>query len=53
MKRDENMLKEMIEFYGKENIPNPEQYPMRFEFLTKSFEHYKKMEAQRENNGKN
>jgi hypothetical protein len=45
MKRDEAMLKEMIEFYGKENIPNPEHYPLRFEFLTKSFEHYNKMQA--------
>ena len=50
MKRDEAMLKEMIEFYGKENIPNPEQYPLRFDFLTKSFEFYKKMQAQAEKN---
>ena len=42
-KRDEDMLQEMIELYGLENIPNPEQYPMQFEFLTKSFEHYKNM----------
>lgn len=46
MKRGETMLKEMIEFYGADKIPNPEQYPMQFEFLTKSFEHYKKMKQQ-------
>ena len=44
IKRDEQMLKEMIEHYGLENIPNPEHYPIRFEFLTRSFEHYKKMQ---------
>jgi hypothetical protein len=46
--RDEQLLKEMIEFYGLENIPNPKHYPLRFEFLTKSFEHYKKMKAMNE-----
>jgi hypothetical protein len=45
MKRDDATLKEMIEYYGIENIPNPEQYPIRFEFLTRSFEHYKKMQT--------
>lgn len=53
MERNEEMFKEMIEFYGAENIPNPEQYPRQFEFLTKSFEHYKRMEKMREmKNGK-
>lgn len=42
--RDDEFLKEMIEHYGVENIPNPEQYPIRFEFLVKSFEHYKCMQ---------
>lgn len=45
MKRDENMFNEMVNFFGRENIPNPEQYPIRFEFLTKSFEHHKYMET--------
>lgn len=43
MKRDEKMLKAMIEHYGIENIPNPEHWPMRFEFMVKSFEHYLRM----------
>jgi hypothetical protein len=42
-KRDEDMFEAMIELFGIENIPNPEQYPMQFEFLTKTFEHYKNM----------
>ena len=43
IKRDENLLKMMIDHYGIENIPNPIHWPNRFEFLTKSFEHYLKM----------
>lgn len=43
--RNEDFLNEMVEFYGGiENLPNPNHYPIRFEFLTKSFEHYKKMQ---------
>lgn len=48
MNRDQQMLEEMIAYYGKENIPNPEQYPIRFAFLTKSFEHYKRMGTRNE-----
>lgn len=51
MKRDENTLKEMIEHYGADNIPNPEHWPMRFEFLMRSFEHYVRMKRLREKNG--
>lgn len=43
-KTDEN-LNEMIEYFGIENIPNPEHYPLRFEFMVRSFEHYKKMQS--------
>ena len=43
--RDEKLLNEMVEHYGVENIPNPEQYPIRFEFLTQSFEHFLKMQS--------
>lgn len=43
--RDEKLFNEMAEHYGIENIPNPEQYPIRFEFLTRSFEHFKKMKT--------
>ena len=42
--RDEKMLQEMIDYFGIENIPNPDQYPKRFEFLTKSYEHYIRMQ---------
>lgn len=48
IKRDEKLFNEMVEYYGVENIPNPEHYPIRFEFLTKSFEHYKKMKDMNE-----
>lgn len=41
--RDDAFLTELIDHYGIENIPNPEHYPIRFEFLVKSFEHYIKM----------
>jgi len=43
--RDEKLFNEMVEHYGIENIPNPEHYPIRFEFLTRSFEHFKKMKT--------
>ena len=43
--RDEKLFNEMVEHYGIENIPNPEHYPIRFEFLTRSFEHFKKMQS--------
>lgn len=44
MKRDDETLKEFIEFYGVENIPNPDHHPKQFEFLFKSFEHTKRMQ---------
>lgn len=50
MEKNEEMLKEMIEFYGADNIPNPEYYPIRFEFLTKSFEHHKRMQMMEKTN---
>lgn len=43
-KRDDKFIKEFIEYYGEKNIPDPFQYPKRFEFLVKSYEHYKKYE---------
>lgn len=44
VKRDDKFIEELIEHYGVENMPDPDQYPRRFEFLVKSFEHYKRME---------
>jgi hypothetical protein len=43
-KRDDAFIEEFIEHYGVENIPDPYQYPKRFEFLVKSFEYYKHMQ---------
>jgi len=40
---NDKFTQEFIDYYGEENIPNPDQYPLRFEFLAKSFEHYKRM----------
>jgi hypothetical protein len=37
-------IHEFIEYYGMKNIPNPDHYPRRFEFLMKSFRHYKRMQ---------
>lgn len=50
--RDDAFIEEFIEYYGIENIPDPEQYPNRFEFLIKSYEHYKRMESMKSENGK-
>lgn len=50
VKRDDEFIEEFIEYYGIENIPDPEQYPNRFEFLIKSYEHYKRMESLKSEN---
>lgn len=50
VERNDDFLNEMVEYYGGvENLPNPDHYPIRFEFLTKSFEHYKRMQKANEN----
>ena len=38
------LIEEFIEYFGIENIPNPDQYPKRLEFLIKTFKYYKSME---------
>jgi hypothetical protein len=43
-KNDDPLVQEFIDYYGQENIPNPDQYPLRFAFLVKSFQHHKKMQ---------
>lgn len=48
--RDDAFIEEFIEYYGVENIPDPYQYPKRFEFLIKSYEHYKRMETLKNEN---
>lgn len=42
--KNDILVQEFIDYYGQENIPNPDHYPRRFEFLIKSFEHHKKMQ---------
>lgn len=43
-KNNDAFIKEFIEHYGAENIPDPTQYPRCFEFLVKSYRYYKQME---------
>lgn len=50
VKRDDEFIEEFIEHYGVENIPDPFQYPRRFEFLVKSYEHYKRMQELKNEN---
>ena len=50
-KNDDKFLEEFFEHFGEENIPNPEHYPVRFDFLVKSFEHYKRMQGLNGENG--
>lgn len=45
VKKDDEFIEEFISYYGVENIPDPMQYPKRFEFLVKSYEHYKRMQG--------
>ncbi len=45
MKRTDEMLENMIAHFGVENIPNPLHYPIRFEFLVRSYEHYLRMKG--------
>jgi hypothetical protein len=42
--KEDKFVQEFIDHFGEENIPNPQQYPRRFEFLVKSFQHYKRMQ---------
>lgn len=39
----DDVLNDMIEYFGQENIPNPKHHPKRFDFLVRSYEHYLKM----------
>ena len=41
---EDKEIQEFIDYYGQENIPNPEHYPLRFAFLVKSFQHHKRMQ---------
>lgn len=49
MMNTDKSIKEFIEFYGEDKIPDPEQYPLRFKFLFESFKHYNKMKETNEN----
>jgi hypothetical protein len=40
--KNDDLIEEFIDYCGgAKKIPNPEQYPRRFEFLVKSFKNYK------------
>jgi len=39
----ESELQEFLDYFTGTTIPDPDQYPKRFEFMIKSFQHYKKM----------
>jgi hypothetical protein len=40
-----DIVEEFIEhFGGLKNIPNPDQYPIRFAFFVKSFKYFKMMQ---------
>lgn len=47
---DEDLYREFLEYFKGTNIPDPEQYPLRFRFLVRSFLYYKSMETE---NGEN
>jgi len=40
MQITESLLKEMIDFFGADNIPNPDHSPRQFSFLVMSFKYY-------------
>ena len=40
---DEQTIKEMFDYFGDTTLPNPEHYPIQFQFLIDSFLHHKKM----------
>ena len=41
---DEKLYNEFLEYFKDTNIPDPEQYPLRFKFLVKTFLYHKSME---------
>jgi hypothetical protein len=43
----DDLVREFIEWCGSD-IPDPHQYPIRFRFMIRSFEHYKRMEKKDE-----
>jgi hypothetical protein len=44
MKVDSNLIEEFFDYFKNTPIPNPDQYPIQFQFLVDSFVHYKKMQ---------
>jgi len=43
-------LQEFLDYFSDTKIPDPDQYPKRFEFMVKSFQHYKKMKEMNDEN---
>lgn len=50
---DKKTYEEMELFYGKDKIPNPKQWPLRFEFLVKSYLHHLDMKEKKKSVVKN
>jgi hypothetical protein len=49
---DDDTIKEFLDYYSETVIPDPEQYPKRFEFMVKAFNHSKKIRSMRNENRK-
>lgn len=47
---DDSIVKEFLAYYSETVIPDPEQYPKRFEFMMRAFLHSKKMGSMRNEN---
>lgn len=43
MKVDSRVIEEFFDYYKNTPLPNPEHYPIQFQFLIDSFLHYKNM----------
>jgi hypothetical protein len=44
-KVDEETIKEFFDYFGDTALPDPEHYPIRFQFLIDSFVHHKNMKG--------
>lgn len=44
---NEDLVEQFMDHFGRENIPNPKQYPRQFDFLIKSFLYHKEMKEKK------
>lgn len=47
-KVDEQTINEFFDYFKDTPLPNPDQYPIQFQFLIDSFVHHKKMKEMSE-----